>query len=362
MAISATEGPGLDHVIARWNALLDRGIEETHPRNRARTPRVNQGRRRYVGADQGGVRTFSPSTRSTWRGDGRISLELYLPAGLQRQLLRRRPVRRCLSDVVATRVHNGFIPSLSRSIASSRSPAPPTAMKYAFCICLFCARHSRSASRRSPRSIGAGSFARIPEPLRADFPCAQRRAASIFTRTSHAPSTRGRLELHGLKPPFRDTAYTISQTPRPDSDYWRNSHHQPRSSEPHWHLEASVDVRPPALERDFDFPAASRAAPCDRARADLPLRRRHRPAGAQRAAVRHHRHRHQHQRAGFSLTQRFYMRRQAHSPAARSTTAIPIAMLTARLATRTAVPTPCASGQAGRLPSRRSSIRTLAAR
>jgi LPS-assembly protein len=85
------KGPGLDHLTARWNALLDRGIEQTTTTSTTApngtvttatsTQLVNQG-----GVDIAalGRKDLSDETRIS----GNVEyLQLHLPAGLQRQLL-----------------------------------------------------------------------------------------------------------------------------------------------------------------------------------------------------------------------------------------------------------------------------------
>ena len=79
------KGSGLDHLTARWNALLDRGIEEpvtvstAHP-HRIRTGEPGRRRRDGTGA-QG---SFARHAGCRHHG---IPVELCLPAGLRRQLL-----------------------------------------------------------------------------------------------------------------------------------------------------------------------------------------------------------------------------------------------------------------------------------
>jgi len=99
-------GPGLDAVAVRWNALLDRGIEET-PAGAAQPVLENQG-----GADilAYGRKYFGAETRLAGTAE-------YLSSYVYRlafdENLAQATSSEVLSDVALTRSHRGFIPSLN---------------------------------------------------------------------------------------------------------------------------------------------------------------------------------------------------------------------------------------------------------
>ena len=76
---------------------------------------------------------------------------------------------------------------------------------------------------------------------------------------------------------LRTTAYTISHTPDLSPiDEIPTISHDPIDRKD---LEASIDIRPPALEREFEFPKWHRIAPRNRTRAHLQIHRWYRGAG-----------------------------------------------------------------------------------
>ena len=101
------KGPGLDHLIVRWNALLDRGVEQqigaTIPTASAQASPTSQQSPHPQPADLSpapsatnlstrAASTWSPIGRKDLSPDTRVAgnveylLQLRLPAGLQRQL------------------------------------------------------------------------------------------------------------------------------------------------------------------------------------------------------------------------------------------------------------------------------------
>ena len=116
------KGPGLDHLIARWNALLDRGVEEQIGNTGQLEQRqsVRGIARRPVGyelVNQGGVDVSRRGPQGSFAGHARrrcrgVSVELRLPAGLRRQLLAGHQLRRWRATWSLTHKRNGRIPSV----------------------------------------------------------------------------------------------------------------------------------------------------------------------------------------------------------------------------------------------------------
>ena len=98
--------------------------------------------------------------------------------------------------------------------------------------------------------LGTGIVAGLSEPLRAVLPLPQRGADGLLSASFHAVHGR-RMELLP-EVALRDTAYTISQTPQLTGPYMvpQISHSALNRTD----LEASIDIRPPALERDYELP------------------------------------------------------------------------------------------------------------
>ena len=158
-----------------------------------------------------------------------------------------------------------------------------------------------------------------------------RRAATSGRRMEHC--SRGRLARH------RTT--TISQIPDLTGANGEHPVHQPRSAQSALTVEARWTSGRRRWSGTSRSRSESRTAPRDRAGNHLPLRGRHRPAGAQRLAVRPDRHRDRHQRRRLlAYAALLSAPARTDSPATRHASAqrLPSA--------------DCASGQAGR--SRRS--------
>jgi LPS-assembly protein len=104
------KGPGLDHLTVRWNALLDRGIEETVAATAtqpASTQLVNQG---GMDINALGRKDLSPETRLA----GNVE---YLSSYVYRLVFNdnysQAVSSEVQSDVSITHAHNGFVPSVS---------------------------------------------------------------------------------------------------------------------------------------------------------------------------------------------------------------------------------------------------------
>ncbi len=268
------KGRDLDHLIVRWNALLDRGVLQQIGNTNALTgavaassasgagqvsPSLIPGPTGYVRVNQGGVdvvaegrKDFSPHLH----GAGTME---YLSSYLYR-LVFNDNFSQAISSQVSSRVslthaNNGRIPSLSlerfETFASSRNgdearilhlpnlrydvlerPIGSSPLYWSFGSSLDYL--SRSEPRFHARNVGRiDVYPHLTLPL----------AAGGWNFT---PSVA-----------LRETSYTISQIP--DLTDLRRGvptiSHEPIHR---FDAEASVDIRPPALERDFQLPRWNR--------------------------------------------------------------------------------------------------------
>jgi LPS-assembly protein len=259
-------GPGLDSLIVRWNALLDRGVEETIPAT-GTTPasqvHVNQG-----GADilATGRKDLTPETRVA----GAVE---YLSSYIYRlafdENLAQATSSEVQSDLSLTHTHRGFVPSVSlkrfQSFAGSTSSdgAPVLSVPEVRVLHLPSARFDVV-----DRPLN-GPFKNAPifkaEPLYWGMGASigdLDRAEPHF----HARNVgRGDLYPHIEWPlhlgewqivpelALRITQYSGSQTPDLAGTHFNGVpyvSHDPLSRRD---LEASIDIRPPALERDFSL-------------------------------------------------------------------------------------------------------------
>jgi LPS-assembly protein len=240
------KGPGLDQLIARWNALLDRGIEEptTNAQGQVTNQLVNQG---GVDVTVLGRKDFSPNTRVAG------SME-YLSSYVYRLVFddnySQAISSQVASEVVLTDNHNGLIPSVwldrFESFASTSNGNEVKILRLPLLRYDVLDRPLGS----SPLYWGLGSsigYLNRSEPF------------------FHSRNV-GRLDFYPhISLPFhagdwsfipeaalRDTAYTISQVPTLTGPFQVPTiSHQPLDRKD---MEASIDIRPPVLERDFDFP------------------------------------------------------------------------------------------------------------
>ncbi|MGA3137059.1 MAG: LPS assembly protein LptD [Terracidiphilus sp.] len=250
------KGPGFDHFIVRWNALLDRGVEQqvgaTIPATGARpadhlpgptgTELVNQGGVDIVAL---GRKDLSPESRIAANAE-------YLSSYVYRLVFNDNYSQAVSSEVASnlslTHAHNGFIPS----VALERFQT-----------------FASSTNGDEARIIHLPSFHYdvLDQPLSASpLYWGLTSSLSYLARSEpefHARNV-GRVDFYPhLSLPFsvggwsvvpeaalRETFYSISQTP--DLTGARSgtpaiSHDALNRAD----VEASLDIRPPALERDF---------------------------------------------------------------------------------------------------------------
>jgi len=240
----------------RWNALLDRGVEETLAGATAPT-RVDQG-----GADivAFGRKDLSKNTRIAG------SVE-YLSSYIYRlafdENLAQATSSEVQSNAALTHNHRGFIPSVSldrfQSFAGSsttdgepsrqrpRSPHPPPAQ-----------RPLRRSRETFPRHLSQAAASLLEprllhrRPSTAPSPTSTPATSAAWTSTptSNGPCT----SATGKSAPelaLRSTQYSGSQTPDLTGANFGGVpfvQHNPLNRRD---IEASLDIRPPVLERDF---------------------------------------------------------------------------------------------------------------
>ena len=240
-------GPGLDHLTARWNALLDRGVEEpvtvstAHPTG---YQRVNQG---GVDVNVLGREDFSPNTRVAGTME-------YLSSYVYRLVFddnySQAISSQVASDVVFTHNHRGMMPSVwldrFESFASTNNGNEVRILH------LPLVRYDVL-----DRPLGSGllywglgsslGYLNRSEPF---FHSRNVGRFDFYPHLSLPLSVAGWSFLPEVA--LRDTVYTISQTPRLTGPFTTPIiSHEPLNRTD---LEASIDIRLPALERDYELP------------------------------------------------------------------------------------------------------------
>ena len=246
------KGPGLDHLTVRWNALFDRGIEQTvpaTPTQPASTHLVNQG---GVDINALGRKDLTPETRLA----GNVE---YLSSYLYRLVFNDNYWLAVSSEVQSgvslTHAHKGFVSSLSLDRFQT------------FAGTANANENSISGNQAKILHLPSLRFDVLDQPLGASGLYGGMGSSLGYLNRSepgfHARNV-GRFDLYPhLSLPLaaggwsfvpevavRETAYTISQTP----DLTGANGGTPTISHEALNrsgFEASVDLRPPALERDF---------------------------------------------------------------------------------------------------------------
>jgi LPS-assembly protein len=244
------KGPGLDHLTARWNALLDRGIEQavitapTPPATTSTTTMqlVNQG---GVDISALGRKDLSPETRLA----GNVE---YLSSYVYRLVFNDNYSQAVSSEVQSnvslTHAHNGFVPSVSmdrfQAFASSNKGDEVRILHMP--TLRFDVLDQPLGGRWAYWGLDSslGSLTRAEQDFHA------RNAGRVdFHPHLFLPLTGGGWSMT-TEAALRETAYTISQTPDLTgvNGGTPTISHDPLNRTD---FEASVDVRSPAFERDF---------------------------------------------------------------------------------------------------------------
>ena len=241
------KGPGLDQLSARWNALLDRGIEEpvtVSTANPTGYERVNQG---GVDVNVLGRKDFSPNTRVAGAME-------YLSSYVYRLVFDDNYAQaissEVSSDVVLTHNHKGMLPSVwldrFQSFASTTNGNEVRILRLPLIRYDVLDRPLGSGLLYWGLGSSLGYLNRS-EPF---FHSRNVGRIDFYPHLSMPLSAAGWSFLPEVA--LRDTGYTISQTPRLTGQFTTPviSHSALNRTD----VEASIDIRPPALEKDYEFP------------------------------------------------------------------------------------------------------------
>jgi len=239
------KGPGFDHVTARWNALLDRGIEATPPAQGI----VNQG---GVDVAVDGRQDLSPETRVA----GTVE---YLTSYVYRLVFddnySQAVNSAVLSNLALTHEHNGYLSSgyLGRlqTFASTTTGDEARILH----LPMLCFDSLDRPLGNSPFDWGLTSSLSHLSRSEPDFHSYNLGRLDFYPRLSWPIVAAGWTVAPEVA--FRETFYTGSVIP--DLTGANNGTPTVSHSPLNRHdLEASLDLRPPALERDFTIPSWNR--------------------------------------------------------------------------------------------------------
>jgi len=249
-------GPGLDHLTARWNALLDRGVRQPSATDPTTTVLVNQG---GVDISVLGRKDFSPETHLA----GNVEyLSNYVYRLVFNDNYSQAVSSEVQSNVSLTHAHNGFIPSVSLSrfqTFAGTTDSEETAINGNAARILHLPSLRFDVLDRPLLSSGLywGMGSSLGYLGRSEPGFHARNVVRVdFYPHLSLPLAAGGWSLVP-EIALRDTAYSISQTPgRVGTSIAPNAPPSGTPSIRHNPLdrhdfEASVDLRPPALEREF---------------------------------------------------------------------------------------------------------------
>ncbi|HEY1161407.1 MAG TPA: LPS assembly protein LptD, partial [Terracidiphilus sp.] len=263
------KGPGLDHLIVRWNALLDRGVEQqvgatitpgsARPAGDARPADLIPGPVGTELVNQGGVdvvalgrKDLSPETRVA----GNVEfLSSYVYRLVFNDNYSQAVSSEVASDLSLTHAHKGFIPSVS--VDRFQTFANSTNGDEARILHLPNLRYDVLDRPLSASSLFWGLASSLDYLNRSEPQFHARNVGRVdFYPHLFLPLAAGGWSVVP-EVALRDTFYSGSQTP--DLTGARSgtptiSHDALNRSD----VEASVDIRPPALERDFALTAWNR--------------------------------------------------------------------------------------------------------
>ncbi len=259
-------GAGLNHATVRWNALLDRGIEETTPATASQPATTTL-------LDQGGM-DINAEGRMDLDAETRLAGKVeYLSSYIYRLVFNDNYALATTSEVQSvvslTHAHNWFVPSVQaarfQTFAGTSSTTNESAINgnQARILHLPTLRidlldHPLGASLLYFGTGSSLSYLTRSEPGEPLSPGSATLGASFHARNAgridfyphlFLPLTGGGWSLTA-EGALRETAYTLSQTP--DLKFANGgvptiSHDSLNRID----LEASIDLRPPAFERDF---------------------------------------------------------------------------------------------------------------
>ena len=241
------KGPGLDHLTARWNSLLDRGVVGQTGTNASGQPiygLINQG---GVDVTVFGRKDLTPNTRVAG------SME-YLSSYVYRLIFddnySQAISSQVASDVVVTHNHNGMMPSVwldrFQSFDGTSNGDEVKILRLPLLRYDVLDRPLGSSALEWGMGSSLGYLNRA-EPF---FHSRNVGRLDVYPHLSMPISAGGWNFLPEVA--LRDTAYTISQTPTVTGPFSvpKISHSALNRTD----LEAAVDVRAPVLERDFELP------------------------------------------------------------------------------------------------------------
>lgn len=250
------KGRGTDHLIVRWNALLDRGVEEqigkTIASGSAQPLATLPGPVGFVRVNQGGVDVVAEGrkdfTDKTYAGGTMEYLSSYLYRLVFNDNFSQAISSQVASDVGLTHARNGRIPSVSldrfETFASSSNGDEARILH------LPSVRYDvlDRPLGGTPLTWGLGSSIAY---LSRSEPRFHARNVGRFDVYPHLSASFGAGGWSFVpEGAFRLTSYTISQIP----DLTDLRHGVPTISHDALHrmdAEASVEIRPPAIERDY---------------------------------------------------------------------------------------------------------------
>ena len=244
------KGPGLDHLIARWNSLIDRGVEE--PMTNTETGQVTNELVNQGGVDVTvmGRKDLTPNTRVSGAME-------YLSSYVYRLVFddnySQAISSQVASDMVLTHNHNGIVASAwmdrFQSFASTINGDEVKILR----LPLLRFDVLDRPLGNSPVYWGLGSSLGYLNRSEPDFYVRNVGRMDFYPHLS-MPFTVAGWSFYP-EAALRDTAYTISQTPPPDSSATLTISHEPLNRKD---VEASIVIRPPALERDYELPSLHR--------------------------------------------------------------------------------------------------------
>jgi LPS-assembly protein len=254
------KGPGFDHLTAQWNALLDRGVEQTqYPVTSGATPEQRPAGPQEELVNQGGVdvvargrKDFTPDTRA----GGTVE---YLSSYVYRLVFNDNYAQAISSEVASdafvSHEHNGFTPSIS--LDRFQTFASSAVGDEARILHLPSVRYDvvDRPLFDSPLYWGMGSSLDHLSRSEPDFHAHNVGRFDLYPHVS-LPIEAGGWSIvpEGA---LRETFYSGSQTP----DLTGANNGVPTVSHDALNrgdVEASLDVRAPAVERDFELPGLNR--------------------------------------------------------------------------------------------------------